>query len=112
MLEEILLWAILEKLCALLYLILCLQPIRNKLKLSTPQFHTDPPSSTNRFHTRTTPFQHPKSLSSTPKTPLLNTKSLSSTPKTPQFNTPLSSTPKPLSSTQKKTDKKLRGELN
>ena len=43
---------------------------------SIPQFHTDPLNSTHRFHTRTTPFQH--------------TKSLSSTTKTPQFNTPLS----------------------
>ena len=26
--------------------------------MRTPQFHTDPFSSTQRFHTRTTPFQH------------------------------------------------------
>ena len=36
-----------------------------------------PLSSTHRFHTRTTPFQHPKSLSSTPKTPQFNTKTAS-----------------------------------
>ena len=53
--------------------------------MSTPQFHKDPISSTHQFNTRTTPFQHRKSLSSTPK-------SLDSTPKTPQFNTPRSST--------------------
>ena len=41
---------------------------------STTQFHTDPLSSTRRFHTRTTPFQHPKSLSSTPKSPQFHTK--------------------------------------
>ena len=40
--------------------------IRNKLKLNSPQFHTDPLSSTHRFHTRTTPFQYPKFFSSTP----------------------------------------------
>ena len=79
-----------------------------RLKGSIPQFHTDPLISTNRFHTRTTPFQHLKSLSSTPKTPLFHTKNpsvphqkplswthpsvphqklLSSTPKTLRFNT-------------------------
>ena len=78
---------------------------------STPQFHSDPFSSTHRFHTRTTPFHHPNSLSSTPETSQFNTKNpsvphpkplittrpsvpnqntLSSTPKTPQFNTSLS----------------------
>ena len=53
-----------------------------------------PLSSTHRFDTRTTPFQHPKSLRST-------SKSLSSTPKTPQFNTKTLSVPhqRPLSST-------------
>ena len=47
------------------------------------------------IQTRTTPFEHPKSLSLTPKTPQFNTKNLSvqhqkllsSTPKTPHFNT-------------------------
>ena len=34
----------------------------------TSQFHSHCLSSTHRFHTRTTPFQQPKSLSSTPKT--------------------------------------------
>ena len=43
------------------------------LKLSTSQFHTDPLSSTHRFNPRTTPFQHPKSLSSTlPSIPFRN----------------------------------------
>ena len=68
---------------------------------STPQFHTDPLSSTHRFHTRTTPFQLPKSLSSTPKSPQFNTESLSSTPKIHQFHLYLSSTPKSPSSTPK-----------
>ena len=53
---------------------------------STPQFNTEPLSSTHRFSTRTTPFQHPKSLNSTPKTHQFNTP-FSSTPKTSQFNT-------------------------
>ena len=65
---------------------LCVTPLSYFLR-STPQFHTDPLSSTHRFNTRTTPFQHPKFLSSTPKTP--------------QFHLPLSCTPKPLSSTPK-----------
>ena len=51
-----------------------------------PQFDTDRLSSTHRFHTRSTPFQHPKSLSSTPKTPQFHLL-LSSTPKAPQFHT-------------------------
>ena len=71
-----------------------------------------PLSSTHRFETRTTPFQHPKSLSSTPKSPHFHTKTpqfntktpsvqhqkslssipLSSTPKITQFNTPLFNT--------------------
>ena len=55
-------------------------------KLSTHQFHTDPLSSTNRFHTRTTPFQQ-KPLSSTPKSLSSTQKPLSSTPKTTQFHT-------------------------
>ena len=38
------------------------------------QFHTDPLSSTQRFNTRTTLFQHPKSLSLTLKTPQFNTR--------------------------------------
>ena len=61
---------------------------------STPQFHTDPLSSTHRFHIRTTPFSHAKSLSSTPKNPQFNTK-------IPQFHTttPSVSPLKPLSST-------------
>ena len=33
-------------------------------KMRTPQFHTDPLSSTHQFHTRTTPYRHPKPLSS------------------------------------------------
>ena len=37
-------------------------------------FSVKPLSSTHRFHARTTPFQHPKSLSSTPKTPQFNIK--------------------------------------
>ena len=46
-----------------------LQPKKPLLsfKWSTPQFHTDPLSSTHRFHPRTTPFQNRKSFSSTPK---------------------------------------------
>ena len=68
---------------------------------SSPQFHTDPLSSTHRLHTRTTPFQHPKSLSSTPM-------SLSSIPKTPQFHLPLSSTRK----TPQLNTVCLRGVLN
>ena len=63
---------------------------------SIPQFHTDPLSSTHRAHTRTTPFQHPKSLTSTPKTPHFNTKIPQLHTKTPQFHTCLSSTPKTL----------------
>ena len=74
---------------------------------STPQFHRDPLSSTHRFHTKTTPFQQPKSLSSTgpltsthqfhTKEPLLispqnpsvsHRKPLGSTAKTPQFHPP------------------------
>ena len=47
-----------------------------KFRLSTPQFHTDPLSSTHKFNRRNTSFQNPKSLSSTRKIP--------------QFNTPLS----------------------
>ena len=38
----------------------------NKLKMIYPQFRTDSLSWTHRFHTRTTPFHHPKSLSSSP----------------------------------------------
>ena len=61
---------------------------------SIPQFHKDPLSSTYRFQTTTTSFQHVKSLSSTPKTPQFNTKiSLSSKPKTSQFNTENPSVP-------------------
>ena len=48
----------------------------HKFQPSTLQFHTDPLSSTHHFHTRTTPFRHPKPLSSAPK-------SFSSTPKIP-----------------------------
>ena len=64
-------------------------------EMSTPQFHTDPLSSTHQFHFWTTPFQPQKSLSSTPKTPQFHPpsvphqKPLSST--LPQFHT-LSST--------------------
>ena len=36
-------------------------------KVSTRQFHTDPLSSRSQFNTRPRRFQHPKSLSSTPK---------------------------------------------
>ena len=43
---------------------------------STPQFHTDPLSSTHQFKTRATPFQQPKSVSSTPKKRQFNTKNL------------------------------------
>ena len=86
------------------------------IERSTPQFLTDSLSSTHQFHGKATPFQHPKSLSSTLKTPQFNTKNplvntkiprfytenpsvphkkpLSSTPKTPQFQTLLSSIPK------------------
>ena len=55
--------------------------------MGSPQFHA-PLSSTlpSVQHKRATPFQPPKSLSSTPKTP--------------QFNTPLSSKPKTLRSAQ------------
>ena len=42
--------------------------------------------STPHFHTRTTPFQHPKSVSSTPK-PFSSTHP--SVKDTPQFNIPL-----------------------
>ena len=78
--------------------------------MSTPQFHTDPLSSKHRFLTSTTPFQHPKSLSSTSKSsthpsvpqqkPLSSTP-LSSTSESPQFNTKTPSFPhqKLLSST-------------
>ena len=37
-------------------------------RTSTSQFHSHSLSSTHRFHSRTTRFQQPKSLSSTPKT--------------------------------------------
>ena len=77
--------------------------------MSTHQFHTDLLSSTHRFHKRTTPFQHPKSLSSTPKNPSVSpfpqfhTKNssvqhqnpLSSTPKIFQFHTPQFNTKTP-----------------
>ena len=57
------------------------------MKMSTPQFHTDPLSSTHQLHTRTTPFQPEKSLSSTPKTRQFNTKTPSvQLQKTPQFH--------------------------
>ena len=93
------------------------------IQLSTPQFHTDLLSSIHQFNTRTTPFQHQKSLRSTPK-PLISTpkitqfntslsftqKLLRSTPKTPQFNTTLSSTPKtPRSHTPPCVREKLKG---
>ena len=57
-------------------------------KLSIHQFHTDPLSSTNRFHTKTTPFQ---------------TKNLSVQHQNSSVSQqkPLSSTPKPLGSTLK-----------
>ena len=55
---------------------------------STPQFNTEPLSSTHRFSTRTTPFQHPKSLNSTPKTPQFNTKIPQFHTKNPSFPTP------------------------
>ena len=58
--------------------------------MSTPQFHTDPLSSTqgpHLFSTQNLSVQHRKPLSLTPE-------SLSSKPKIPQFNTLLSSTPK------------------
>ena len=61
---------------------------------STPQFHTDPLGSTHWFHTRTTPFQHPKLLSSIQKTSLLNTKIPQLNNKNPSIPPPLSSTPK------------------
>ena len=57
---------------------------------STPQFQTEPLSSTHRFHTMSTPFQHPKSLSSTPKTAQFHIKNPSV-----QHRNPLCSTPKP-----------------
>ena len=58
---------------------------QNMTQKGLPQFHTPPLSSTHQFHT---------------KEPLLfSPEILRSTPKTRQFNTPLSSTPKPLSST-------------
>ena len=67
--------------------------------MSTPQFHTDPLCSTHQFHTRTIPFEPPKSLSSTAKPPQFHTKNPSVTP--PQFHTENPSVPhrKPLSST-------------
>ena len=44
---------------------------------STPRIHTDPLSSTHRFHTKTTPFQHPKSGGcGTEGHPIFNTKSI------------------------------------
>ena len=49
-------------------------PLRSFLRTTTSQFHTDPINSTHLFNTRTTPCQHPKSLSSTPTTPQFNTK--------------------------------------
>ena len=55
--------------------------------LVIPQFDIDPLSSTHQFITKATPFQHPKSVSWTPKTF--------------QFNTPLSSTQKTFCSTPK-----------
>ena len=60
--------------------------------MSTPQFHTDPLSSTqgpHLFSTQNLSVQHRKPLSLTPE-------SLSSTPKIPQFNTkkPHTKTPK------------------
>ena len=69
--------------------------------MSTPQLHTDPLSSTHRFHkgphlfsTQNPSIQHQKPLSST-------SKFLSSTPKTPQFHTKNPSVPLLLSSTPK-----------
>ena len=56
------------------------------IERSTPQFHIHPLSSTHRFHTKATPFQRPKSLSSTPKTPQFNTE-------TPRFHTENPSVP-------------------
>ena len=94
--------------------------------MTTPQFHTDPLSSTHRFHTRTTLFQHPnpsvhhqkkhsvqhqnpsvphqKPVSTTsPSVP--HQRPLSSTPKILQCRTPLSFTPKTLQfNTQKKSE--------
>ena len=55
---------------------------------STPQFHTDSLISTHGFHTRTTAFQYPKSLSSTPKTRQFITQ-------IPQFHTEKPSVPPP-----------------
>ena len=67
---------------------------------STPQFHTYLLSSTNRFHTRTKPFHHPKSLSFIPKPlsstlpsvphqkpPVQDQNPVSSSSKIPQFHT-------------------------
>ena len=70
------------------------------MKMSIPPFQTDLLSSTHRFHTRTTPFKHPKSLSSTPKPPQFHTKN-QSVKHTRQFHTNNSSVQhqKPLSST-------------
>ena len=48
--------------------------LRSFLQTSTLQFHTDPLCSAHLFNTRTTPFQHTKSLRSTPTTPQFNTK--------------------------------------
>ena len=73
--------------------------------MSTPQFHTDPLSSTqgpHLFSTQNLSVQHRKLLSLTPE-------SLSSTPKIPQFNTKNSSIQhqKFLSSTPKSLTQKL-----
>ena len=56
-------------------------------KTGTPQFNTDPLSSTHQFNIRTTLFQPPKSVSSTRQMRQFNTKKR-------QFNTPISSTHK------------------
>ena len=67
--------------------------------MSTPQFHTDPLSSTHRFHkgphlfsTQNPSVPHQKPLSSTPESLSSTQKTLGSTP--PQFNILLSSKPK------------------
>ena len=77
------------------------------LRHNAPAYEEYPsvPHRLPQLNTRVTPFQHPKSLISTPQTPQFNTslnsthpsvrdpKFLSSTPKTPRSNNSLSSTP-------------------
>ena len=94
---------------------------------STPQFNTDPLSSTHQFNTRTTSFLPPKSVNSTRQMRRFKTEKISVQHKKPsvqhknrEFNTPTSSTPvslthkkrplntKTVSSTQKTSFRRTR----